>query len=303
MRWCRGGQYTRNYKNCNINHTVINQIKPVQLVGGYRVGLNKRKNKNSNVNHTASNPNKSIRNNIKIGYHNARSVCNKTTDIQLFINYRNLDVLTITETWLPPKEKNQVILNELTPGGYKIAHVIRGSRKGEGVAVVYKSILKGCNQTIKTFGTFKCIQILLKCSTDTIRICTIYRSPSRSSSNSRSSVVEFLSEFQNYMNNLSTSSGKLIVVGDFNISLDIKLLKDIHNFEHVLDGLNLEQHVTSQTHNHGHILGCCNRKKWERYSIRSFTSSSSVFWPLSNNIHYKELYANTSKERSSHIEN
>ena len=103
VRGCRGGQYKRNDKNCNINHTVVNQIKPVQPVGGCRVGLNKRKNKNSNVNHTALNPNKSIRNKIKIGYCNARSVCNKTTDIQLFIKDHNLDVLTITETWLPHK--------------------------------------------------------------------------------------------------------------------------------------------------------------------------------------------------------
>ena len=83
--------------------------------------------------------------------------------MQLFIKDHNLDVLTITETWLPTNEKNQVILNELTPEGYKIAHISRESRKGGGVAVVYKSLLKGSNQTNKTFGTFECIEILLKC--------------------------------------------------------------------------------------------------------------------------------------------
>ena len=88
---------------------------------------------------------------------------------------------------------SQVIANDVAPEGYRIAHVSHESRKEGGVVVIYKSVLKGCNLTNKTFGSFECIDILLKCTSDTIRICIIYRS--RSGSKSGSSIAEFLSKF------------------------------------------------------------------------------------------------------------
>ena len=49
----------------------------------------------------------------------------------------NLDVIGLTETWLKPDEFT--VLNEASPPGYTSDHIPRTSRKGGGVANIYKT--------------------------------------------------------------------------------------------------------------------------------------------------------------------
>jgi hypothetical protein len=55
---------------------------------------------------------------------NARSVCNKVTDITEYLLDNDLDIMAITETWLKHDEQdNQITVGDLKPVGYELEHV------------------------------------------------------------------------------------------------------------------------------------------------------------------------------------
>ena len=68
---------------------------------------------------------------------NARLSCNKIPEIQHFIIDRNLDLCTITETWI----KQSHILNTLPREVYFIKYSPRYSQTGGGIAMVNLSDL------------------------------------------------------------------------------------------------------------------------------------------------------------------
>jgi hypothetical protein len=139
----------------------------------------------------------------------------------------------------------------LTPAGYKLEHVPRNSGRGGGVAVLYKASITCKKERVAKYSSFEVIELLLSIKCSTIRLCVIYRPPGGTHSKP---IGTFLTEFQNYMSNQSTSSGKLIVIGDFNIHVDVNKNVDAKKFADLLFSLNLEQHVHVPTHEHGHIL-------------------------------------------------
>ena len=70
---------------------------------------------------------------------NLRSVVGKAAELHDVIADLQLDVLAITETWVP-SDAPDVIKNDFVPPGYLVAHEHRGSsddRRGGGIAIVY----------------------------------------------------------------------------------------------------------------------------------------------------------------------
>ena len=72
---------------------------------------------------------------------NARSIRNKTLIIKDFVIDNDVDILTLTETWLNPNSNDQTIINSLCPTGYLFQHVPREKREG-GVGILFKQSLK-----------------------------------------------------------------------------------------------------------------------------------------------------------------
>ena len=64
----------------------------------------------------------------------------------------------------------------------------------------------------------------------------------------------FLSEFDNYIDEISTLPGKLVLLGDFNIHVDTPEESDARHFLTTLATSGLHQHVTGVTHEKGHVL-------------------------------------------------
>jgi ribosomal protein S8 len=56
------------------------------------------------------------------------------------------------------------------------------------------------------------------------------------------------------MENLTFTSGQLVMVGDFNLHVDDPRNSQAMQFISMLDSFNLKQHILEQTHKHGHIL-------------------------------------------------
>ena len=97
---------------------------------------------------------------MNVGYLNARSVRNKAEDICDFICENDLDICTITETWLNKSDdKDKVVTGDLTPAGYDLLHVPRAKGKGGGVAVILKSTIKTTmdkKRRFKSLNQWKC---------------------------------------------------------------------------------------------------------------------------------------------------
>lgn len=191
-------------------------------------------------------------NKLTLGYCNARSVKNKTQEINDLICDNKLDILCITETWMTGSPLDDLICNELTPPGYKIVHVPREQGRGGGVAVIYRSSLKCQSQSKHRPASFEALELLLSTKSDCIRLCVIYRPPVGGKHSKPMSM--FLDEFQEYIDRNATTTGKLLLIGDFNIHMESKEKGATAKFHELIQNLNLLQHVKNSTHIQGHML-------------------------------------------------
>ena len=78
---------------------------------------------------------------IKCVLVNARSICNKGTELNDFITSNDTDLLYMTKTWLNGNIKDNVILAELLPPNYGVLHTPRTTGRGGGVGLVYRKDL------------------------------------------------------------------------------------------------------------------------------------------------------------------
>ncbi len=176
---------------------------------------------------------------------NARSVRNKCQAIKDYVVDNDIDVLAITETWLSTGDGDACVIADLCPNGYKFSHRPRGS-KGGGVGILYKSSLSIKIQKVTKYKSFEHVQYILKSASKCFRICVVYRPPP--SKKNKLTPSMFLEEFSAFLDELSQTSGQLVLLGDFtsdNVAFQ---------FNSLIDSLNLTQHVSEGTHNSGHTL-------------------------------------------------
>jgi exonuclease III len=189
---------------------------------------------------------------LSVGYLNARSVKNKSHEVAEFIIENKLDVCAITETWLGRGDQDEIVEREITPPGYSMAHVPRNKGKGGGVAVILKESFTTKREKNTVFKSFELIELTLRTSRDCFRLGVVYRPPSSGKSGQPVSV--FFKDFQDYVGNHAASAGKLLIVGDFNLHMENQSNRDANQFRELIFSLNLQQHVKTPTHDHGHTL-------------------------------------------------
>lgn len=64
----------------------------------------------------------------------------------------------------------------------------------------------------------------------------------------------FLSEFTSYLKSIISSTEPILIVGDFNLHVDVAGDAVAGDFLDILESMDLEQHVAGPTHNRGHTL-------------------------------------------------
>ncbi len=267
VRGCRAGKQQRDYVNKETDkQRVDNNPLPVRITSRSKNYFNPSNVNKDNIVPVQKDPisqrfrsliqipleKKPPYKTLTVGYMNARSVRNKALMISDFIVENKLDVLCVAETWLRCDGGDEPVCTEMTPQGYKLLHVPRSKGKGGGVAMVYKASLKCKRRKIPTYTSFDLVEVLLTTKSDCVRCCAIYRPPCGGKYSQPLSV--FLQEFEQYIDSHATSSGKLLVIGDFNIHLDNENHPDAIKFRELLDGMDLNQHVKGITHNCGHTL-------------------------------------------------
>ena len=173
----------------------------------------------------------------------------KPAALQEFITDNNLNILTISESWLSI-DTPLSILNSLTPPGFSITHSPRINGLGGGLALIYRSSIKMIKISLPIFSSFESLCVRLTTTSKpslSFIILTIYRPPSSSKS-------DFILEFSSLHEDLATSPSELIITGDFNVHVDQPNCSFSSSFLSLLDVFSLTQHVTFPTHSSGHTL-------------------------------------------------
>jgi hypothetical protein len=165
----------------------------------------------------------------------------------------DIDITVLSETWLKNDDKDQLFINELQEGGYRLKHVPRISEnRGGGVALLYKSTLDVCMvDTVPTIN-FEYMEATIRLKSKLLRLLIVYRPPPSAANGLSTS--RFQAEFENFLEQYTIASGELLITGDFNLHVDVPTDTDANHFKEVLDSVNLKQHVNIPTHIKGHTL-------------------------------------------------
>ena len=189
--------------------------------------------------------------NLKLGLCNTRSIMNKWDSTVDYMLQNQLDIFAITETWISSQNIHDHQLRDL-PTGYSFHHIPRSSRRGGGVAIFYRTCLNPKFQPQFIAASFESLETLITIDSVCLRLVVLYRPPP--SSKNGLTKAQFFEEFGNFLEQNASSSGKIIIVGDFNFDWSNSKNPDSTHMREMLDSFNLEQLVNEPTHISGHTL-------------------------------------------------
>ena len=179
---------------------------------------------------------------------NERSVGNKSSQVLDLITENNLDIFVITETWLFSRE--QAKLNMITPEGYISFSKPRDERKGGGITIICQNELK-CETKNSPFHatSFEFLHLGITINNKYFSLYTIYRLDPNVEKMS-----VFFDEFATYLENWTLVSHGVLILGDFNIHIDLPNDSKASTFLEILKMFNLVQHIVVPTHKSGDTI-------------------------------------------------
>lgn len=175
---------------------------------------------------------------------NARSVRNKGLYIKDYIADTGLQITAVTETWLG-KYDDDVKVSDILPPNYKCKHTPRMDREGGGVGIVYHESIDVTEVETVTYPSFEHAVYKVKLPRGTYTLMVVYRP-------FESTVLEFTKDFSTLLEIHLLE--KLLIVGDFNVHVNIPEDKDATKLLSLLRQFGLHQHVNKPTHTSGNTL-------------------------------------------------
>ena len=206
-----------------------------------------------------------IINGASVFYTNARSIVNKLKDFQSLVYTKSFDIIGISETWLT----DNIYDNEILPTGYTIFRKDRPSRGGGVLLAVNNTI--PC-QLISSPSNLEVVCIKLNLS-HPITCCVLYNPPNLLS--------EYCDNLLNFISNISNSSDRLILLGDFNLpDINWNVLSGNSPVSNKLCDLifhsGMNQLIDKPTHLHGNVLDLLLTNIEENITSLEIHSNSSL---------------------------
>ncbi|XP_030236705.1 uncharacterized protein LOC115561054 [Gadus morhua] len=164
---------------------------------------------------------------------NINSLPKKIYSLKDLISERNISFMFLTETWLDDVTADNT-LRESCPKGFTFHHGNRQG-KGGGVAVLYSERYSVSDQLdLVDFPSFEYVALRIKQPEDLLTV-SVYRPPNNP-------VTPFYSQFRQMLNMICPNHDKIIIVGDFNFSVQTKPFLELFNDR------NFRQHVKEPTY-------------------------------------------------------
>ena len=128
--------------------------------------------------------------------------------------------MALTETWLSSEDsKNKHVIDQCVAHGFSLHHSPRTSgRRGGGVGLLVSNAIKVTFKRIHVsplITSFELMEAVLTICSVSLRLIVIYRMPPSKINGLKTGT--FYEEFSEYLEKLSCASGKVIILGDFNI--------------------------------------------------------------------------------------
>ena len=193
-------------------------------------------------------------NKTAFGVFNARSICNKTTAVLELLMQQNIDICFVTETWM--KRNDTVKMAEIHERGFEMFNDPRkGSGGGAGFIFNLKTVHLIKND-VKKYSSFQVLESILQTSTETLRLCVIYRSTQHTSRKKYLATrqAKFFEEFSDYLECLASKPGKPLICGDFNFHVENYLDSVASQFMNLIKDRGFKQHIVVPTHFSGGTL-------------------------------------------------
>jgi hypothetical protein len=155
----------------------------------------------------------------------------------------------LTETWLGKEE--EVVAGELTPPGYSFINIPRGSSNHGGLGVIFRTVLK-----LKLVPSdFRCTTFehaLISDKQRKVIYALVYRPPPSTVNKLKTS--DYLNDFDDFLIHVNSFSGKILLLGDFNIHVNTPSKPGVTRFMTSYESAGFCQHIKGPTHRCGNTL-------------------------------------------------
>ena len=170
--------------------------------------------------------------------------CNKVLQV---LEDNEIKIGCISETWFD--SENGKFTQSIKEAGYKLTHGFRENKGGGGTAILYNDQLNvkpiGANSNIYTSFEFSTIKVPIERSK--VILACIYRKQEYSCN-------QFCEEFEGFLEELFQKGDKMIIVGDFNVWVDVEGNTDSKRILNMMNSYGLTQIVKEPTQRNGHTL-------------------------------------------------
>ena len=187
---------------------------------------------------------------LRLCYLNARSLKNKSADFVCYAPSTGADIFSITETWIT--ENDMTHRAEMTLPGYKLLDHPRVGRTGGGIALLFGENIQAKRVDSGERKSFEFSEWILQYCSTKLRLIIVYHI--LYSTAHPICVNAFLEEFPIYLKSVIMSSEPLLIVGDFNLHVNIPSHPNASKFLNLLSSKGLDQHVDKPTHVSGNTL-------------------------------------------------
>ena len=171
----------------------------------------------------------------------------KLSNVLQIFHDNEIEVACICETWFDAK--NGKFTTSIKDAGFEIVHAHREDKRGGGTAIIYRNTLdiKPGEASTCLYLSFEFPYVILTSGSSKILLACIYSQQEVSSKT-------FCEELEKFVDGIFHKGDILILVGDFNVWVDIEEDRDRKRLLTLMNAYGFNQLIQEPTHRNGHTL-------------------------------------------------